>query len=55
VPWVNTVYYIGNGDEGNERTVGGKPNGDAVTDTGWGLGGPTGMQGLNLNTKKHKR
>jgi len=47
MPWVATVYYTGTGDEGNERTAGGKPNGEALTDNGWGLGGPTGMQGLN--------
>jgi len=47
VPWVDTVYYTGTGDGGNERAVGGKPNGKALTDNGWGLGGPTWMQGLN--------
>jgi hypothetical protein len=47
VPWVDTDYYTGIGDEGNERTVGGKLNGEALTDNGWSLGGPTGMHGLN--------
>jgi hypothetical protein len=41
--WIYRVYYIGTGDEGNEGTVSDKPNGDAVIDTGWDLGGPAGM------------
>jgi hypothetical protein len=36
---VHGVYYKGTGDEGSERTVGGKPNGDP--------GGTAGMGGLN--------
>ena len=41
------MYYTGTGDEGNDRTTGAKPNGEALTDNRWCLGGPTGMQGLN--------